>query len=63
MEAAFASLETKVSQLASLCERLRGESVELRQQLAAAQQENRQLAERIEAARTRLEQLIARLPD
>ena len=63
MEAEFASLETKVSQLASLCGRLRGEAVELRQQLAAAQQENRRLSERIEAARARLEQLIARLPD
>lgn len=63
MEAEFASLETKVSQLASLCERLRGETVEARRQLAAAQQENRRLSERIEAARVRLEQLIARLPD
>lgn len=63
MEAEFASLETKVSQLASLCERLRGETLEARRQLATAQQENRRLSERIEAARARLEQLIARLPD
>jgi len=63
VEAEFASLETKVSQLASLCERLRGEAVQVRQQLAAAQQENQRLSERIETARARLEQLIARLPD
>lgn len=63
MEAEFASLESKVAQLVSLCERLRGESAELRRELAAAQQENRRLAERIEGARSRLEQLIARLPD
>jgi cell division protein ZapB len=63
VEAEFASLESKVAQLVSLCERLRGESAELRRELAAAQQENRRLSERIEGARSRLEQLIARLPD
>lgn len=63
MEAEFASLETKVAQFVSLCERLRGENVELRQQLAAAQQESLRLSDRIESAKARLEQLIARLPD
>ena len=63
MEAEFASLETKVAQLVSLCERLRGENVELRQQLAAAQQESHRLNERIDSAKARLEQLVARLPD
>ena len=63
MEAEFASLETKVAQLVSLCERLRGENLELRHHLAAAQQENHRLNERIDLAKARLEQLIARLPD
>lgn len=63
MEAEFASLEAKVIQLVGLCERLRGENAELRQQLANAQQESRRLVERIDAARSRLEQLVARLPD
>lgn len=63
MEAEFASLEAKVAQLVGLCERLRGENLELRQQLAAALQEGHSLNERVEAAKARLEQLIARLPD
>ena len=63
MEAEFASLETKVAQFVSLCERLRGENLELRHQLAAAQQESLRLSDRIESAKARLEQLIARLPD
>lgn len=63
MEAEFASLEAKVAQLVSLCERLRGENTQLRQQLAAAQQEGHRLSDRIDSAKARLEQLIARLPD
>ncbi len=63
MEAEFASLETKVAQLVGLCERLRNDNAALRQEVAAAQQENRRLGERVESARARLEQLIARLPD
>ena len=63
MEAEFASLEAKVTQFVSLCERLRGENLELRQQLAAAQQESLRLNDRIDSAKVRLEQLIARLPD
>ena len=63
MEAEFASLEAKVAQFVSLCERLRGENAQLRQQLTAAQQESHRLGDRIDAAKARLEQLIARLPD
>ena len=63
MEAEFASLEAKVAQFVSACERLRGENLQLRQQLAAAQQESQRLNDRIDAAKVRLEQLIAHLPD
>lgn len=63
MEAEFASLEAKVAQFVSLCERLGGENLELRQQLAAAQRESHLLNDRIDAAKARLEQLISRLPD
>lgn len=63
MEAEFASLEAKVAQFVSLCERLRGENMELRQQLVAAQQESHRLTDRIDSAKARLEQLMARLPD
>ena len=63
MDAEFASLEAKVAQFVSLCERLRAENLALRQQLASAQSDARQLNERIDSAKTRLEHLIARLPD
>ena len=36
MEAEFNSLEAKVAQFVSLCERLRAENVELKRELAAA---------------------------
>ena len=62
MEAEFNSLEAKVAQFVALCERLRAENVELKQQLAAAQSDARRLNEKIDGARTRIEGLINRLP-
>ena len=63
MDAEFTSLEAKVAQFVSLCERLRAENGELRQQLATAQSDARRLNERIDSARAKLEHLIDRLPD
>ena len=62
MEAEFNSLEAKVAQFVALCERLRAENVELKQQLAAARTDARRLNEKIDGAKTRLEGLINRLP-
>ena len=62
METEFSSLETKVAQFVSLCERLRAENVELRQQLAAARNDAKRLHEKINGAKARLEGLLARLP-
>jgi cell division protein ZapB len=62
VEAEFNSLETKVAQFVSLCERLRTENVELRQQLAAARIDAKRLHEKIDGARSRLEGLLSRLP-
>jgi cell division protein ZapB len=63
VDADFASLEAKVAQFVNLCERLRAENTDLRQQLAAAQGDARRLNDRIDSARTKLSQLIERLPD
>ena len=63
MDADFASLEAKVAQFVDLCERLRAENVDLRQQLAAAQGDAKRLSERIDSARAKLALLIERLPD
>ena len=62
MEAEFSSLETKVAQFVSLCERLRAENHDLRQQLAVARTDARRLHEKIDGAKARLEGLLSRLP-
>ena len=62
MEAEFNSLEAKVEQFVELCERLRAENSDLRQQLAAAQKDAKRLHEKIDGAKSRLEGLLSRLP-
>ena len=62
VEAEFDSLEAKVEQFVALCERLRAENRELRQQLAAAQTDAKRLHEKIDGAKSRLEGLLNRLP-
>jgi cell division protein ZapB len=58
----LSSLEAKVAQFVSLCERLRAENSALRQQLAAAQSDAKRLHEKIDGAKSRLEGLLDRLP-
>jgi cell division protein ZapB len=63
MEAELDTLEAKLNQLVQLCHRLRKDNSELRQQLVATQNQNKQLVEKIEGARQRLEGLLSRIPD
>jgi len=63
MDAELDSLDAKIAQLVQLCHRLRKDNSDLRQELSAAHVLNRQLSERIEAARTRLESLLTRIPE
>ena len=63
VDAEFNSLDTKVAQFVGLCERLRAENHDLRQQLAMAKNDAKRLNERIEGAKVKLESLLARLPD
>ena len=62
MEAEFNSLKAKVEQFVELCERLRAENSELRQQLAAAKTDAKRLNEKIDGAKSRLEGLLNRIP-
>ena len=57
------ALESKIAQVAALCLTLRAENAQLKQQLASAEVVRRGLAERMESARDRLEQLAQKLPD
>lgn len=58
----LSSLEAKVAQFVTLCERLRAENTSLRQQLAVAQNDAKKLNDKIDGAKSRLEGLISRLP-
>ena len=63
VDAEFNSLEAKVAQFVGLCERLRAENHDLRQQLATARNDAKRLNERIDGAKVKLEGLLARIPD
>jgi cell division protein ZapB len=62
MEAELKSLEDKINQFVQLCQQLRSENIELRQQLASATSENKHLTEKISAAAGRLEALLTQIP-
>jgi len=46
-----------------LCQKLRKDNNQLRQQLATAQSESKRLAEKVNTATTRLEGLLNQIPD
>ena len=56
------ALEGKLTQFVELCQRLRADNVELRQQLATAVTRSKRLEEKIDAASTRLEGLLTQIP-
>jgi cell division protein ZapB len=57
------ALESKIAEVVSLCNALRTENAQLKQQLATAESDKINLAERMELARARLEQLVLQLPE
>jgi len=63
MDAEFAALEEKIRQAAQLCQRLRDENRGLRQQLTTILSDKKQLAEKMDGARNRLENLLKQIPD
>lgn len=63
MDAELVALEERVRQAVDLCQRLRGENSELRQRVVQLQSENRKLADKIVAARERLEGLLEQIPE
>ncbi len=63
MDVELKSLEAKINQFVTLCQRLRSDNHELRQQLASAHNDNKQLNEKIGDAKTRLESLLAQIPE
>jgi uncharacterized protein (TIGR02449 family) len=57
------SLEEKITQLVRRLETLRDENRELRQQLAHRTDENARLAEKLGAAKSRIEALLKQIPE
>ncbi|MEI7612486.1 MAG: hypothetical protein WCK63_06235 [Betaproteobacteria bacterium] len=57
------TLESKIAQVVSLCASLRAENAQLKEQLAAAESSNKDLSDRMESARGRLEQIVRQLPE
>jgi cell division protein ZapB len=63
MDADLKSLEQKLNQFVELCQRLRADNQQLRQQLASAVSSNKQLTEKIGTATNRLESLLNQIPE
>jgi cell division protein ZapB len=63
MDSELASLEEKLAQVVQRLNALRAENRDLRQQVAARTDENSRLAEKLAAARTRIEALLKQIPE
>jgi len=63
MEGDLKSLEQKLGQFVELCQRLRADNQQLRQQLASAMSDNKDLNEKIGTATNRLENLLNQIPE
>jgi cell division protein ZapB len=63
MDGDLKSLEQKLGQFVELCQRLRADNQQLRQQLASAMSDNKQLNEKIGTATNRLENLLNQIPE
>jgi len=63
MQAEMKALEDKVAQIVQVCRQLRAENMQLRQQLAAAQNDSKRLGDKIQGAQSRLEALLERIPE
>jgi cell division protein ZapB len=63
MESDLIVLEERIARLIGLFQQLRTENIQLRQELAQAQDEVRQLKENMTLAGTRLQTLLEQLPE
>jgi len=59
MEVDLKGLEDRIARLIALSQHLREDNLRLRQELVAVRNENKQLVEKVDAARARVERLLA----
>jgi cell division protein ZapB len=62
MDVEIKSLEDKIGQFVELCQRLRADNQQLRQELASAVSQSKRLEEKINSATARLEMLLNQIP-
>jgi len=63
MEQHLLALEERIHMAAELCHRLRVENNQLRQEMAQLHNEKKRLDEKIQDAKTRLQGLLAQIPE
>ena len=63
MEQELSDFEARLNHFVQLFQRLRSENNELRQQIAMKTDEAKRLAEKLDAARTRIEALLKQIPE
>lgn len=63
MEDALRALEAKIAEVVARCRELRADNDALRTQLASVAAERDLLGDKLDAARARLESLLAQLPE
>lgn len=63
MQAELEALESKIAQLLERYQTTRLENLKLRQQVVSLESANKQLSDRLEEARARMETLLNKLPD
>ena len=63
MEDHLTRLEEKISRVAAMCESLRANNGELQTQLADAKKTRDDYGRKLDAARTRLESVLTKLPE
>ena len=63
MDAEFDTLDEKIDQFLTLCQRLKLENKELRLQLVSARDDVKQLESKVDGAKTRLESLLRQIPE
>jgi cell division protein ZapB len=63
MQAELDTLESKLAQMLERYQAMREETLKLRQQVVILESNNKQLSDRLEDARARMEALLHRIPD
>lgn len=63
MEAELQNLEDRVNALAKLCQQLRAENLDLRQEVLVLRGDNKRLNEKLDGARARVDALLEQLPE